>query len=165
MSTDLAIPDLGSRRLEVGCGYRARAARGARVYVGVDVHEPYLDQAQRRYPAQIFMLASWRALEVFQDGTFDACYAIDVIEHLTRTEGKQLLKEAARVARATAGWMPQSSGNGLPSGDPDSQRHRSAWTPSDFPGWQIKAFRDFHRQLADGTPLERPIGAFWAVRR
>jgi hypothetical protein len=168
--TDLAIPDLGKRRLEVGCGFRARAAKGARVYVGVDVVEEYLDRAQRRYPGQIFMLAGWRALEVFQDETFTGCYLIDVIEHLTRTEGKQLLKEAARVAKATAvftpsGPMPQSAGNGLPAGDPPSQRHRSAWTPGDFRGWEVKRFRHFHHQLADGTPLAQPIGAFWAVRR
>jgi cyclopropane fatty-acyl-phospholipid synthase-like methyltransferase len=170
MPTDLAIPDLGSRRLEVGCGSRARAAKGARYYVGVDVVENYLDEAPKGR-GKIYMLADWeQVLDFFQNDSFDAVYAIDFIEHLDRRKGKRFLHAAARVAPATAvftplGPMPQSPRNGMRPGDPDSQRHRSAWTPDDFPGWQIKRFRDFHRQLADGTPLEQPIGAFWAIRR
>ena len=68
VSDDLAIPDLGGHRLEVGCGSRARAAKGARrTYVGVDAHEPYLAEAHRRYPSRIFMLAGWRpAMEMFE---------------------------------------------------------------------------------------------------
>ena len=169
---DLAIPDLGSRRLEIGCGSRARAARGAKTYVGVDVVEDYLAAAHRKYPRQLFMLGDWReAMGMFEPQSFDAVYAIDFIEHLGRLDGKQFLKEAFRLARLGVavftpnGPMPQRQGNGLPKGAPRSQVHCSAWTPDDFPGWQIKTFRNFHRQLADGTPLEQPIGAFWALRR
>ena len=163
--TDLRLPDLGHHVLEVGCGYRARAAKGARTYVGLDVYQEYLARAHRRYPSRIFCLTDWTGMEVFEDNTFDVVFAIDFIEHLGRREGKAFLKEAARVAPRTAIFTPLGPMKQAPNdGEPESQRHRSAWTPKDFKGWKIKVLKDFHRQLADGTKLERPISAFWAVR-
>jgi cyclopropane fatty-acyl-phospholipid synthase-like methyltransferase len=172
MSDDLAIPDLGGHRLEIGCGSRARAAKGARrTYVGVDAHEPYLAEAHKRYPSRIFMLADWRtALEMFEANSFDAVYAIDFLEHLAKREGRAFIHEAERVAPAVAifapvGRMPQTPRQGMLNGDPRYQRHRSAWTPADFDGWEIEVFRRFHRQLRDGTALVEPLDAFWAIKR
>ena len=160
----MLIPDLGRRRIEVGCGYRARAARGARVYVGVDVHQPYLARAHRRHPSRLFMLADWeQALVMFEDQSFQGLYAIDFIEHLGRREGRRFLKEAIRVAEAVAIFTPLGPMKQTPQdGEPESQRHRSAWTPDDFDGWGIEILSPFHGQLADGTPLDEPSRAFWA---
>jgi hypothetical protein len=163
----LRIPDLGSRRIEVGCGYRARAAKGARVYVGIDVHQPYLAEAHRRYPSRLFMLSDWSmVLQMFEDRTFLGLYAIDFIEHLGRREGRRFLKDAIRVAERVAIFTPYGPMPQVPQdGEPESQRHRSAWTPSDFDGWEVEILPGFHGQLADGTPLEQPISAFWAISR
>ena len=165
MYDDLAIPDLGRRRIEVGCGYRARAARGARVYIGIDVHQPYLAEAHKRHPTRIFMLADWeQALVMFEDQSFQGLYAIDFIEHLGRREGRRFLKEAVRVAERVAVFTPLGPMPQVPQdGEPESQRHRSAWAPEDFGGWDIEILSPFHGQLADGTPLSEPLAAFWAV--
>jgi len=45
------------------------------------------------------------------------------------------------------------------------QEHRSGWLPEDFDdSWQIFAAKEFHTADNLSRPLERPFGAFWAIK-
>jgi SAM-dependent methyltransferase len=83
--------DAGSRVLEIGCGaggvLKAFADRGARV-TGVDLHEPSIEYARRRFGAAD--AATWRfeASDIYDvapvdvDGPFDLIVMKDTIEHI-----------------------------------------------------------------------------------
>lgn len=75
----------GSRILDVGCGggdfCHVAAAAGFRP-VGIDVSEPSIALARRRYPELQFELAEVEDFARVHDGEFDAVTSWDVLEHV-----------------------------------------------------------------------------------
>lgn len=77
---------------------------------------------------------------------------LDVIEHMEREEGKQVIEEAKRAASEqiivyTPMGFRHQEGDAWGLGGDVWQKHRSGWTADDFPGWEI----------------EERTGAFFAV--
>ena len=72
--------------------------------------------------------------QLFADKRFDGCVALDVIEHLPKPDGLDLLQQMEALARKRVifftpnGFMPQRSRNG------DLQEHLSGWSVDDFEG-------------------------------
>jgi 2-polyprenyl-3-methyl-5-hydroxy-6-metoxy-1,4-benzoquinol methylase len=103
--------------LEVGCGNGDLAARLTDLnigtaqrrfdYIGTDVSEEMISQAQRRYPARIFRHASAYALP-FASMSFDLVIACEVLEHLTSPA--DALAEVQRVCKGhllvSVPWEP-----------------------------------------------------------
>lgn len=157
--------------LDVGCGIRPQQCVAADRYVGVDIHQPYIDHLGG---GSEYVCADWRtALARFGHHEFDLVIALDFIEHLPRSEGFAFLDEATRVGRQVCiftplGPFPQH----YEQNEPDQwgmdggrwQTHRSAWWPEDFRGWDVHVHPGFHTCDANGVPLPHPIGAFWAVK-
>lgn len=153
--------------LDIGCGIRPQRVVEARWQVFLDPHAPYLE----RVPGQT-ICATWEVIAQMPDRSFDVITALDVIEHLPRDEGWHFLEEARRVAGRVLIFTPDGP---FPQhydlGEPDQwgmdggrwQTHRSSWRPSDFLAWEVTVIPDFHCTDADGRPLPRPIGAFWAI--
>lgn len=122
--------------LDLGCGTCSpmRLVNGPHL-VGVDGHEPSLRQAQSRGTHDEYHLADVRrAGELFGERRFDACVALDVIEHLPKADGWQLLEVMERLATRRVivvtpnGFVPQHSRDG------DLQEHLSGWLPEEFRG-------------------------------
>lgn len=96
------VCDLGPVRiLEVGCGdgrlYRQLRSYGyARQYVGIDVADYLIRDNEGRHPE-----AEWKSAEAydipFEDGAFDVCFSLYVLEHLVYPEFA--LREMARILR------------------------------------------------------------------
>jgi hypothetical protein len=96
----------------------------------------------------------------------DTIVAIDVIEHMTRADGLEMVSEMLRLARKQVviftplGFMRQDGGSDR---DPWGyhgqywQEHRSGWTPADFPGWRCEVDLHFHERN------KVKYGAFFAV--
>jgi hypothetical protein len=69
----------------------------------------------------------------FEQASFDAVVAFDLIEHLDRDDGLSLLRLMERIARRRVvvftpnGFLRQQG-----SADNPFQRHRSGWTAEDF---------------------------------
>ena len=157
--------------LDVGCGIRPQPIVAANRYVGVDAHQPYIDRVSR--DGGEFICADWeQALRRFDDLEFDLVVALDFIEHLDRKAGNRFLRAARRVGRQVCIFTPLGSfPQHYQPGEPDQwgmdgghwQSHRSAWQPSDFPGWQITVHHGFHVVDANGRSLPQPIDAFWAL--
>ena len=88
------------RILDAGCGNGSCTARlaeaGFEVW-GVDISERAIEYAKERYPQAVFCCASLEEQLPFEDGTFDAVYAGDVIEHIYDT--RRMIAELCRVLR------------------------------------------------------------------
>jgi SAM-dependent methyltransferase len=95
----------GSRVLEIGCGaggvLKAFAERGARV-TGVDLHEPSIEYARRRFGAEAGA-GGWRfeSSDIYDvdpadlDGPFDLVVMKDTIEHIH--DQRRLLARLGRI--------------------------------------------------------------------
>jgi 2-polyprenyl-3-methyl-5-hydroxy-6-metoxy-1,4-benzoquinol methylase len=120
--------------LDLGCGDNSpmRFLNTAKI-TGVDGYEPALTMAQARGTHDEYHLADVRKVDqLFGDRRFDACIALDVIEHLTKPDGLQMLAAIERLATKRVviftpnGFVPQQSKNG------DLQEHLSGWLPDEM---------------------------------
>jgi len=113
-------------------------------------------------------------IKSFSDQSVDSSFLSDVIEHLDKEEGLQLIEELKRVSRqqivifTPLGFMPQHRENdnkdrwGLHGGE--YQEHKSGWEPSDLSGgWEFYICKKFHERDASEEKLDEPFGAFYAV--
>lgn len=80
-----------------GYGTNLLARAGARVAVGIDLDEPTLAHARRRYPATELVQGDVRQLP-FADGEFELVVSFETIEHVAEPE--RVLDEFARVLAA-----------------------------------------------------------------
>lgn len=166
--------------LDIGCGIMPQR------YVRPLVHiccEPFAqygehlkaktnDELDRQY---IIIKADWReAVEKIPHGSVDSIFLIDVVEHLEKEEGLRLLKLTEKIARrqivlfTPLGFMPQEHPDGKDAWGMEGgewQEHKSGWMPEDFDeSWDIYACEDYHVTDNRGVPLEKPFGAFWAIK-
>ena len=128
-----------STLLDLGCGHLSPVYRCSIPFsVGVELFAPYLEESKRRGIHTQYVKADIRKLE-FKPRSFDAVVAIEVLEHLTREEGADLLGKMEQWAREKImittpnGYTPQDiyHKNLL-------QEHRSGWSASDLRGLGFK---------------------------
>jgi hypothetical protein len=136
--------------LEIGPGPPGRSWRrflgSARLSQGLAV-ERYAD-----YTIPQPTPDSWGTLIVgtathlpFHDDSFDASVALDVIEHLTKDGGLQMIKEMKRVSKKVVivmtpnGFLPQEADEN------PWQRHLSGWSTREFRdlGFNVRGIRGF----------------------
>lgn len=127
--------------------------------VGLDIYLPYLSGWSRYGYWRDYVRASALRLP-FRDLAFDASFALDVIEHLTKSDGDLLIRELKRVSSQRVilltpnGFLPQDAD------DNPAQRHLSGWSCSDleFRGFTVSGIRGWktlRREYA--TPTIRPL--------
>jgi SAM-dependent methyltransferase len=120
--------------LDIGCGSDSPIRHLRFEYsVGLDGFEPVLNDAKRQQTHTEFLLAGALDLDrYFRPGQFDCCVAIDLIEHLSKEDGLQLIRSMERIARKKIllftpnGFLPQHSHDG------DLQEHLSGWTADEM---------------------------------
>jgi len=120
--------------LDVGCGDASplRYLRSAKL-TGLDGFAPSLQRALQAKTHDEFQQGDVREVSCLLSGRrFDAVVALDVIEHLTKEDGRKMLAgmeslAAKRVVIFTPnGFIPQRSQNG------DLQEHLSGWEPEEM---------------------------------
>lgn len=120
--------------LDVGCGDSSplRFLSGPKM-VGVDGYAPAVDKALRNGTHDEVVLGDVKQIGgIFKDRRFDACIALDVIEHLPKSEGWKMLESMERLATRFViiftpnGFVPQRSKDG------DLQEHLSGWEASEM---------------------------------
>jgi hypothetical protein len=100
--------------------------------VGVELFEPYLLESQRKSIHSQYIRADIRRLE-FKPKSFDAVLAIEVLEHLTKEEGYDLIKRmedwAVKKVIITApnGYREQDVYDDNPL-----QEHKSYWSAEEL---------------------------------
>jgi hypothetical protein len=116
--------------LDLGCGWNspAKFLHEPEVLVGVDGYKPDLDKAKLHGTHDEYVSGDVRgAAALFPGRKFDACIAMDVIEHLTKDDGLQMLRSMEQLAGKRVviftpnGFVPQFSEDG------NLQQHLSGW--------------------------------------
>ena len=102
----------------------------------------------------------------------DTTLMIDVIEHIEKTIGKQLLEDCERVTRkqivifTPLGYLPQEHGTEIDAWGHHGakwQKHVSGWLPEDFDeSWSVLVCEKFRTREIDGEQKES--GAIFAIK-
>jgi len=153
--------------LDLGCGNCSplRLVRGPHL-VGVDGYAPSLEQARARGTHDEYHLADVRrAAEVLGDRRFEACVALDVIEHLPKVDGWRLLEAMEQLATRRViivtpnGFVPQRSRDG------DLQEHLSGWLPAEFRarGYHVLGMNGPKALRGEYAALRYQPKAFWGL--
>ena len=164
--------------LDVGPGIRPQKHVFSLIHICVEPFAPYIERLREGVgddPRFVFLNCTWQeGLKTLPDKSVDSVFALDVIEHLEKEDGLELLRQARRVARGQVmiftplGYMPQAYDEvekkdrwGMQGGY--WQTHRSGWEPEDFDDdWDFVACRRYHEVDENDQPLAEPAGALWA---
>lgn len=153
--------------LDVGAGlgryHKALHAKTDGNLVLLDAHLPNIVAHKPPSDATIFIGDALKILPTLMPRIFDAVIAIDVIEHLEKSDARVLIDEMFRVAERRVllftpdGFMPQDKDNYNLGGD-YWQTHRSGWTASELRslGFDVERWPDLH---------PNGFGALWAEAR
>lgn len=164
---------------DIGCGIAPMNYFRPKLHFMIEPWREYADILSYRYSGDksvvVLRQGALEALVSFADNSVDSIFLLDVIEHIEKDVGVKIIGECERVAREQVviftplGFMPQH----VEANEPDGwglsgaavQEHRSGWLPEDFSSaWSFYVCPKFHSLDFKGEPLEKPYGAFYAVR-
>ena len=123
--------------LDIGCGIDSPLARLARKpsrTVGVDGFQPSIEESRRKQIHNDYVCCD--LLEVaakFPAGSFECVMALDVIEHLPKENGLELIRQMEHVSSRRLiiftpnGFLPQAEHSSNPL-----QEHLSGWTAQEM---------------------------------
>lgn len=165
--------------LDIGCGIRPFNYINAKVHVCIEPHKEYIENVQILPTSEAhFVFLNTDALsgiKNFADKSVDTVCMMDLIEHLEKEDGFELLKEANRVARkqiivfTPLGYFPQhyvegeNDAWGLHGGA--LQQHKSGWELEDFgEDWNFYICEAFAKKEDSHVPLDRDFDAFFAIK-
>jgi ubiquinone/menaquinone biosynthesis C-methylase UbiE len=95
----------GQRVLDFGCGQGTFAKLfQSKDYVGIDVSEPLIRFASKRYPDYRFFAVNGAKLN-FESASFDGAFAMGVFHHIDDATSKQALKQITRVLKPGARFV------------------------------------------------------------
>lgn len=101
---------------------------------GVELFDPYIVKSKKTGVYHKILKQDVRSLNSIRDSSYDGILCSQIIEHLTKKEGKVLLNEMERIAK-------QIIVIGTPHGHyhrahayegNELQKHHSGWLPNDF---------------------------------
>jgi hypothetical protein len=152
--------------LDLGCG-RASPICGNHIQfsVGVELFEPYLRDSRARGIHSQYINADVRRIE-FKPKTFDAVIAIDLLEHLTKQEGTQLLAKMESWASKKViiftpnGYLWQDACDENPL-----QEHKAGWSVSELQGlgYRVRGINGWRRLRGYKSSIRyRPV-LFWGL--
>jgi hypothetical protein len=151
--------------MDIGCGNRPQMVIGANKY-------HYLID-----PSDTFCANYWHQPFYHMHGTWadalnsirkyhypiDCIVLMDVIEHLEKDEGIELLQETEKLVNQIIIFTPMGF---MEQDDKDNiwNTHKSGWIPSDFGNnWTVYTFPYFHWCDFKGNILPKPHGSILAV--
>lgn len=152
--------------LDVGCGSSSPLRTlPAKMLVGVEGFEPALQEAKAHATHDELLLGDARGLRsLLGERRFDACVALDLIEHLPKEDGWRFLDDLEYVATQRVviftpnGFLPQR-------GQGDLQEHLSGWTPQEMRsrGYDVIGFYGHKSLRGEYHQLKHRPKVFWAV--
>ncbi len=159
--------------LDVACGLSLKSKYiPAQIRVGVDIYDEYFKHIESDVPYVTVKYDVPKLNEIFMPKSFDLVIGCDIIEHLEKDEGFELLRQCEEIARKAVisenprGHIPQDI-DILGYGGDHWQTHRSAWEPEEFEKLGYKVLvRDYtmsnkqrHTTITDIDPHVQMIDA------
>jgi SAM-dependent methyltransferase len=154
--------------LDVGCGVSGKLRQlGISNTTGFEGYQPDFEEAQRQKTHDHFVQGDARnLLQYFQPKQFDACIAMDVIEHFTKEDGMKLMQDMEKLARKKVilftpkGFLPQHH-----FADADLQMHLSGWEPAEMTGYGYEVIGQLgpKKLRGEGHALKNRPAFFWAI--
>jgi ubiquinone/menaquinone biosynthesis C-methylase UbiE len=150
--------------LDVACGYgdwgflmRTRK-NDAPYLVGIDIWSHHLKRlsALRVYDQLVRVCIPYLP---FREKSFDICLACEILEHLSKSASRQLLRELERITKRI---IIVSTPLDWPQGEIYSnpyERHVSEWKPQELTKYGYEA------KVVDAVPLPRTLKVIDKVRR
>lgn len=171
--------------LDIGCGIQPQNYVTPLVHICCEPFGEYIEYLQREIYERkkinmidrnyVFINASWSEMAKYiPERSVDTVFLLDVIEHLDKAQGRELLAWAEKIARCQVvvftplGFVKQEHPDGKDAwgmGGGGWQEHKSGWVPEDFDDtWQTYATEKFHYKSNLGDPYTVPVGAFYAIK-
>ena len=127
--------------LDIGCGCNSPIQHcNVPFSVGVDLFEPYLDESKKKAIHSEYIKADIREVE-FEAKSFDAVLCSEVLEHLIKADGCELIEKTVQWARNKViittpnGYLWQDG-----FADNPLQEHKSSWSVEDFQQLGFKVY-------------------------
>lgn len=161
--------------LDIGCGIMPETfVKPLRLHILADPDREYTQILRERYGdnPRYFILCGpgHEIVSQFLTRSVDSVFSMDVIEHMPKAMGKELIEDMERVARRQVvlftplGFLPQSS-DVWGYHAHELQTHRSGWMPEDFDdSWRTLICRQFHTMDHHGDKRDEPCGAMFCVK-
>lgn len=145
--------------LDLGCGIRPIDWYEPERHICVDAHLPYLQRlAASGENLECMHGNALDALRNIKPGAVGAIYCLDMIEHLPKIEGQELVRLMLMaqpkqiVIYTPKGFLEQDGPDPWGLGGELWQKHRSGWVPEDFDGWHIEFYgRGFTAMWTNGS--------------
>lgn len=154
--------------LDVGCGPDS-ALRwfGFENLVGVEGYAPSVALARESHTHDELILGDVRQLvELFNGRRFDGCVALDLIEHLEKQQGLQLVQQMERLAvRKVLFLTPNGFLHQRHAEKADLQEHLSGWRPQEMKqlGYNVTGALGPKQLRGEYHKLTRKPQAFWSL--
>ena len=160
--------------LDIGCGANSQIQVCSIPYtVGVDMFKQYLYESKRKGLHTQYILCDVSKLEL-KEKSFDAVVAFELIEHLTKEEGYELIQNMERWARKKViistpkGYVHQDAYHNNPF-----QQHKSGWDIGELEklgfkvygacGWQALKGREGNKARFKPELFWQTISSFTSV--
>lgn len=153
--------------LDVGCGKNSPLRLLTGTYkVGVDVYKPdvLFSKAQGHHDAYVVM----NALDIdsqFPPKSFDCVAALDVIEHLTKQQGSDLIRKMETIAREKVIIFTPNGFYEQHNPDNPYQEHKSGWTPAEFQnkGYHVTGINGLKQLRAEESRIRFKPEFIWKI--
>jgi ubiquinone/menaquinone biosynthesis C-methylase UbiE len=165
--------------LDVGPGIAPMNYFRPKFHILLEPFDEYVQILNHRFATDgsVFVISgtAQQLMSSFATNSVDTVFLLDVIEHLPKEDGVNILAHAERVARKQVivftplGFMPQTvhegEKDGWGLGGASVQEHLSGWVPEDFSdGWDFHICETFHKVDFRNQLLKQEYGAFFAIK-
>ncbi len=154
--------------LDVGCGFSTTMRLiGVSHPVGIEGYKPSVDRAKQLNTHDEMIHGNVRELErYFRPKQFDACVALDVIEHLVKPDGVKLMRDMEKIAAkkviffTPCGFLPQRH-----TDNDDLQEHLSGWEPVEMNnyGYRVTGLLGPKKLRGEHHALKSRPRIFWGI--
>ncbi len=154
--------------LDVGCGTSSVLRLfGFKRLVGAEAYAPSVNAARAAGTHHEITQADARELENhFKPGEFDACVALDVIEHLSKQDGLLMMRSMEHIsARKTVFLTPNGFLRQSHTEDKDLQEHLSGWEVDEMRqlGYDVTGILGPKSLRSEYHMLKRSPKLFWGM--